>query len=387
MTISYSRNRHHTGEKLKFAFCLFKYFPYGGLQKDLLQIAKACMKRGHQVDVYACSWTGEIPEDLRVSMLPVQGFTNHRRLESFAKRLSKIFSSTYYDCVVGFNKLPGLDVYYAGETCLAAKAYERSILYRLTGRCRTFLRFEEAVFNKESKTEILLISEQEKARFMDYFGTAERRFHFLPPGIAGDLLAPHNTARKRAELCYEFSIGSDQNVVLMVGSGFRTKGVDRAIRAISSLPPKLRERTILLVVGEDRTRPFRRLAKRLGVAEQVRFVGGREDVDLFYLAADLLLHPAYRENTGTVLIEAMAAGLPVLATDVCGYSFHIERAGAGKLVPSPFRQETLDQMLASVLVTEEKNQWQCNGKEYIANTDVFSGPEKAASIIEKVATC
>ncbi|MDY6971140.1 MAG: glycosyltransferase family 4 protein [Thermodesulfobacteriota bacterium] len=373
-------------KELKIAFCLFKYFPYGGLQKNLLQIAEVCVKHGHQVDVYSCFWTGDIPEDLRVSILPVRGFSNHRRLKSFARRLGKVFSSSHYDCVVGFNKLPGLDVYYAGESCLAAKAHERSIWYRLTGRCRTFLRFEKAVFGKESKTQILLISEQEKALYTLYYGTPERRFHFLPPGLGKDLLASQDSTQKRAELCYEFSIGLDQNIILMVGSGFKTKGVDRAIRAIASLPSEVVGGTILLVVGEDKTRPFRRLAKRLGVEGQMRFAGGRGDVDRFYRAADLLIHPAYRENTGTALIEAMAAGLPVLATDVCGYGFHIERAGAGKLVPSPFRQETLDQMLAGMLVSEKKNQWQSNGKEYVANMDVFSRPEKAAGIIEQVAT-
>ena len=103
------------------------------------------------------------------------------------------------------------------------------------------------------------------------------------------------------------------------------------------------------------------------------------------MAADLLLHPAYRENTGTVLIEAMAAGLPVLATDVCGFSYHIEYAGAGEIVPSPFRQETLNQLLVYMLTSEKKKQWQHNGRAYIAKTDVFSRAEKATDVIEKVA--
>jgi UDP-glucose:(heptosyl)LPS alpha-1,3-glucosyltransferase len=103
------------------------------------------------------------------------------------------------------------------------------------------------------------------------------------------------------------------------------------------------------------------------------------------MAADLLLHPAYRENTGTVLVEAMAAGLPVLASAVCGYSFHVKKAGAGELVPSPFDQEKLNNMLSLMLKSEEKARWRENGKKYIAETDVFSLPEKAADIIEAVA--
>ena len=40
------------------AFCLFKYFPHGGLQRDMLRIALACQLRGYSIDVYTTSWEG-----------------------------------------------------------------------------------------------------------------------------------------------------------------------------------------------------------------------------------------------------------------------------------------------------------------------------------------
>jgi UDP-glucose:(heptosyl)LPS alpha-1,3-glucosyltransferase len=162
--------------------------------------------------------------------------------------------------------------------------------------------------------------------------------------------------------------------------------VDRAIRAISALPSTLRKQTILLVIGQGKALPFRWLAWRLGVVSQVLFLQGRKDILRFFLAADLLLHPAYLENTGTVLIEAMAAGVPVLATAVCGFSHHIERAAAGIILPSPFEQDMLNQYLVKMLTSDKQAQWQQNGKAYVANNDVFSRAEKAADIIEKVAS-
>jgi UDP-glucose:(heptosyl)LPS alpha-1,3-glucosyltransferase len=117
----------------------------------------------------------------------------------------------------------------------------------------------------------------------------------------------------------------------------------------------------------------------------VRFVGGRDDIHRFFMAADFLLHPARRENTGTVLIEAMAVGLPVLATDVCGFSYHLEYADAGEIIPSPFIQKTLNQRLAHMLTSNKKEQWRHNGMAYVVKTDLFSRAEKAAEVIEKVA--
>ena len=371
---------------MRFEFCLIKYFPFGGQQKNFLRIAKACLSRGHQIDVFTTSWQGEIPEGFHVSVLPVRGLTNHRRRETFAAKLNQIVTTKPYDAMVGFNKMPGLDVYYAADTCFAAKAQGRNFLYRLTARSRSYLNLEKAVFDRRASTEILLLSEKEKAVFRRYYGTPEHRFHLLPPGISKDCLRPANAVEIRNELRRELAIGPETNIVLMAGSGFKTKGVDRAIRAISALPSTLRKQTILLVVGQGKALPFRWLAWRLGIADQVLFLQGRKDILRFFLAADLLLHPAYLENTGTVLIEAMAAGLPVLATAVCGFSYHIERAAAGIIVPSPFEQDMLNQYLVKMLTSDKQAQWQQNGKAYVANTDVFSRAEKAADIIEKVAS-
>ena len=371
---------------MKFAFCLFKYFPFGGQQKNFLQIAKACISRNHEVDIFTTSWQGEIPDGFHVSLISVKGFTHHRQRESLAQKLNKITDSHNYDIVVGFNKIPGIDVYYAADTCFAVKAHERSFLYRLTGRCRSYLRLERAVFDKPSKTQILLLSEQQKTFFTDYYSTPEQRFHLLPPGISKDRLAPPNAMEIRNELRRELNIDSNKYIALMAGSGFKTKGVDRSIRAISALPSEIKNKTVLLVVGKGNDKPYKLLAWLLGVSAQVRFMGGREDIQRFFMAADLLIHPAYLENTGTVLIESMAAGLPVLATAVCGYSFHIERAGSGEIIPSPFEQKTFNRLLAFMLTSKKKDEWQRNGKEYVAKVDVFSRAEKAADIIEQVAS-
>jgi len=370
---------------MKFAFCLFKYFPFGGQQRDFLQIAKVCISRGHKVDIFTTSWQGEIPYGFRVSLISIKGFTHHRQRESLAQKLNKITASYNYDTVIGFNKMPGLYVYYAADTCFAAKAYKRNFLYRLTGRCRSYLQLERAVFGKLSKTHILLLSEREKTFFIDYYSTPEQRFHLLPPGISKDRRSPPNAMEIRNELRRELNIDSDKYIALMAGSGFKTKGVNRSIQAVSALPSRIREKTVLLVVGKGNAKPYKLLAWLLGVSAQVSFIGGREDIQRFFMAADLLIHPARLENTGTVLIESMAAGLPVLATDVCGFSFHIERAGSGEIIPSPFKQKTFNRLLAFMLTSKKKDEWQRNGKEYVAKVDVFSIAEKAADIIEQVA--
>jgi len=139
------------------------------------------------------------------------------------------------------------------------------------------------------------------------------------------------------------------------------------------------------VVGVDNERPFLRLARRLGVSQQVRFMQGQADVTRFMLGADLLIHPAYSENTGTVLLEAIIAGLPVLATAVCGYAAHIDNAKAGRIIPSPFDQQQLNSLLAEMLDAPERKQWSENGIRYGQEQDLYSMPEIVADAIEHYA--
>ena len=49
---------------MRLAFCLFRYFPYGGLQRDFVRIAQACRARGHSIDVYTLRWEGETLAEL-----------------------------------------------------------------------------------------------------------------------------------------------------------------------------------------------------------------------------------------------------------------------------------------------------------------------------------
>jgi UDP-glucose:(heptosyl)LPS alpha-1,3-glucosyltransferase len=373
-------------KKLKLVFCLFEYVPFGGMQRDLLKIARECMARGHTVTIYAGYWQGRKPDDIKVSVVSVKGFANHRRCESFSHNLLNIIPAEGFDLVVGFNKMPGLGIYFCADTCFAAKAQSRGFLYRLTGRCRTYLRLEQVVFSMRDNIPILLLSEKEKEVYKKHYHTRDERFLLLPPGISRDCLAPDNAKEIRKSFREQIGILKSQHMVLMVGSGFKTKGVDRAIHAVAAMPSGIRE-TVLIIVGDDKSRSFQRLANRLHVGENVRFMGGRNDVRNFFLSADLLVHPSYRENTGSVLIEAMAAGLPVLATDVCGYSPHVERADAGRLIPSPFKQETMNKLMTEMLYSDQSAFWRKNGIQYVKNADVFNLHKNAADIIEQVAGC
>jgi UDP-glucose:(heptosyl)LPS alpha-1,3-glucosyltransferase len=172
------------------AFCLFKYFPYGGLERDMLRLALACRARGYEIDVYTTSWRGDRPEDLRLHLHRGGGLTNHGRLRAYHAWVARQLAENPPACVVGFQKMPGLDVYYAADVCYQAKALEeRGPLYRLLPRYRQYRAFEEAVFGRDARTHILMISKIQETVYVQHYGTPEDRIHRMPPNLPRDRMA------------------------------------------------------------------------------------------------------------------------------------------------------------------------------------------------------
>ena len=370
----------HLGKTI--AFCLFKYFPYGGLQRDFLRIALETQARGFNIRIYTLEWEGDIPDGFEVIVVPVSALTNHTRYRKYHAWVDSALKKRPVARLVGFNKMPGLDVYFAADSCYEDKAQnQRSWAYRHTPRYDLFSEFEESVFNRDSKTEILMISSAQIPLFEHHYSTLPERLHLLSPGIARDRIAPANRDDLRADFRREMKLGDDEVLLLMIGSGFITKGLDRALIAMAALPQSLRDRTRLIVIGQDNPSTFTRLAVKLGLSDRVLILKGRDDVPRFLMGADLLVHPAYMENAGMVLLEAIVAGLPVIATDICGYAPYIEKADAGWLVPSPFQQETFNVMLEGMINKLGESDWSANGIAFAAVADIYDMPQRAADYI------
>lgn len=372
---------------MRIAFVCYKYFPYGGLQRDLVRIGQACQKLGHQIHLVVKEWSeGEVPEGFTREVLPSKGFSNHQQCLSFANNLQNWLAEQSFDYVVGFNKLPGLDAYYAADRCYAEKMQnQHGAWYRLTPRYKVFAGLEKRVLQANADTQVLLIAEREKLVFQRHYQTAESRFHLLPPGISRDRIAPDNANQLRVSKRHEMKWQPHEKIILLIGSGFKTKGLDRAIKAVAGLSKEKRDVTKLFVVGRDKFTKYGLLAKKLGAAEQVIHLGGRDDVSALLLAADLLIHPAYNENTGTVLLEAMCAGLPVLATDECGYASYVEEANAGVIHRAPFSLSRLVSELDQLLFSDDAKAQGANGLAYAKSHDLYSLPESAAKLIDQLA--
>jgi UDP-glucose:(heptosyl)LPS alpha-1,3-glucosyltransferase len=367
---------------LTFAILIFKYFPFGGVQRDMLRIAKDLIALGHKVTIYTGEWCGDLPHNIPVKVLPVRGILNHQRYQYLINQMQSALKNQAFDLVIGFNRMPQLDVYFAADPCFVARAKkDKSWWYRLTARYRFFAASEYAVMRADGDCKILLIEPNEKKQFQAFYQTPEARFHLLSPNIPKYFLDV-SQAQARRKIRHLFALPTHATLLLSVCTNFLLKGVDRSIVALASLPDHMRIKTWLLVIGGDKVGAMKKVAKKYGVEKQVIFTGSREDVPMLMHAADVMMHPARSELAGLVIMEAMVSGLPQIVTDHCGYAFHVKAANAGIVLDSPFNQEVLNRSLAQMLSDASRQKIAASAIRY---TELLkaqqSGAEEATYVV------
>lgn len=367
---------------MKVGFVLYDYYPFGGLQEDCLATALQTAARGHEVHIFTRTWKGEQPEALHVHLLGKKGWSNLSRNERFFRDLAQALPESRLDGVVAFNRIPDADIYFAADPCYLERSKRFPLWKRLGVRHRYYSRLERGIFGSRRPPHTLVLTEREIESFRRYYATPLKCFHLLPPGVARNTESKDTMHANRQAVRSELGTDPEAKVALFVGSGFRIKGLDRALRAIRAT-----EQTTapleFWVVGKGKASHFQRLLNR--IQAPVRFLGGRSDVSRFYDAADCLLHPAYSESAGKVLLEALTHGLPVITTETCGYAPYIADAEAGTVIQSPYSQETLNNTLACFLKNSSRRErMRENALRYAASQDLYSCHETAAAKIESI---
>jgi UDP-glucose:(heptosyl)LPS alpha-1,3-glucosyltransferase len=377
---------------MRYAFIIFKYFPYGGMQRDMLRTANQLLKRGHQVDIFTMSWQGPLPNDkspagINVHVLPQKGWFNFMRYQQFIDAAFKLINQSNFDYVFGYNRMAGLDAHFAADPCFIERAHQqRNFLYRLLPRFKWFSACEKAVFASESQTQILAVSLTEQPHFAKWYGTQSERFHYIPPCLLPERFALKPKAEARAYLRQQFNIGADDFVYLLTGSGFAMKGLDRAILALAALPKALQANTRLVAVGQDNPKQFEKMAKKLGLENNVVISKGRPDIPQLMQGADVCVHPAYRENTGLVILEGMASGAPMLVTASCGYAHYVKDANAGLVCEMPFEQANFNALFAQMRTSDQLPIWAKNGLKQAQKVMQDNDGSAEAEIVIQLAT-
>jgi len=164
-------------------------------------------------------------------------------------------------------------------------------------------------------------------------------------------------AKQRIKKRKELGIPADSLVIGYVGWLIPIKGVSYLVKAMAEVIRR-HPNSVLVVVGkgDEKGEEEVKLSKQvenLGIVDNVRFLGWRPDVDEIMGSFDIFVLPSLNEGMGRVLVEAMATGLPIVASRVGGIPDLVKDGKNGLLVP-PADASVLEKAISTLLVDKTK---------------------------------
>jgi UDP-glucose:(heptosyl)LPS alpha-1,3-glucosyltransferase len=352
----------------------------GGLQRDCLNISERLIERGHDVTILSTRQIGHVASSAKIRIDPARTLSNPGNEYALGKKLLAVGQD--YDCVVGFNKMAGVDIYYAGDPPYFTS--KTGWWRRFSPRFIRQQKLESMIFAPGNTVQIIALSENQAALYRGFWRTEPSRIHVIGPTLDPKRRRPELLARdRRAEIRGRFDLPRDAVIALTIANRLKVKGLDRAVVALQPFSD-----IHWLVVGVrkngDQENKLRALLQRSGMSDRVSLLGIQEDIPAIVAASDFLLHPARLENTGTVLLEALANGLPVLASAACGYAGYVEASGAGIVVDNRDDPRIWREAIARADDPRTRALWHEAALAYGASNPLTGGLESACDLIESL---
>lgn len=304
----------------------------GGIERASGDLAVTMAQLGHNVHFHCASSTVS-PAGVTLHHVYAPDWPNSVRLAVFAVTARAQARGGKYDILHSHGNIIGADVitahscHRAGLRILATVPVvgPRSRRnYGLADAVRLFI--EKETYGKKRYRAVIAVSTGIKNELMEHYGVPASDIAVIPNGVDVNRFRKELLTKMRAECRRRLVIPDETHVLLFVGNEFDRKGLANAIAAVRQIN---REDIVLLVIGGDDPAPYARLAKEMGVLRHVRFLGHREGIDDLYAAADIFVFPSLYEASSVAVLEAAAAGLPLVLTRFHGSEVLLEEGKTG----------------------------------------------------------
>ncbi len=347
---------------MQIAFCHENVLPArGGAEMYVSDFLRWLAAEGNEVHLYSCRWDpAALPAAVRVHPLPPPRGPRSLRPWRFSAACQEALARDRPQVSIGFDKTFGPDIYYPLGGLQPASAAgnlrkHRSPWLRAAARVakaidpahRSFTRLERQHLLGPTPPLLVVNSALVRDHAARYYGIPPERVRVIHNAIDPGRFAEHDRPRLRAEERRRWGIGPGEAVAAFVAMNYHLKGLGPLLHALARLPATAPLR--LVVAGSPQTGPWQRLARRLGVAGRVVFLGPAADVRRVYFAADLHVHPTFYDPCSGVVIEALACGLPVVTTRHNGAAELMHPPREGFVLDDPHDHAALADALRQLL--------------------------------------
>ncbi len=333
----------------------------GGVEQWTAQFAAALIARGHEVHVVARGFGAS------ADTIPI---VRHRLDEvrcrvGFARAAEETLRALELDIVHDtgcgwhcdiFQPHGGSRRVAARQNILLAPRWLQPIkraVNSLSPRYRQFEALLKRQYADDGRT-VVALSRRVAADLVEQHGVPPERIRLVYNGVDTQRFSPEKRAELRDSLRSRLGISDDTLLLLIVAHNFRLKGVPMLLQAMAAW--RHSRPAHLVVVGGKRPGRYRRAARRLGVDASATFVGSVDDTAPYYAAADVYVHPTYYDPCSLVVLEALAAGLPVLTSRENGVGELLDDGREGFLLENPGDSQAFLQRMAPLLDDQRREE-------------------------------
>jgi UDP-glucose:(heptosyl)LPS alpha-1,3-glucosyltransferase len=345
---------------VRIAFCHENVLPErGGAETYVADFLRRLVAQGHGVHLYACRWNPTcLPADLTIHPLAAPRGSRALRPWRFSTAIRAALNRDRPDVSIGFDKTFGPDIYYplgglqpasaAGNLCKYRSPWRRAAA-RATKAIDlahySFSRLERRHLLGPNPPLLVVNSEMVCEHAMQYFGIPREQVRVIHNAIDPGRFAEQDRPRVRAEERQRWGFGPSDVVAAFVAMNYRLKGLEPLLHALARVPAAMK----LVVAGSPKIGSWARLARQMGIADRIVFLGPATDVRRVYYAADLHVHPTYYDPCSSVVIEALACGLPVVTTRYNGAAELMRPPHDGIVIEDPHDHAALAAAMAQFI--------------------------------------
>ena len=328
----------------------------GGAETYVVDLVHRLVALGHQVTVFGESCVdGGLPPGATFQPVAAPGWFRWHQTWNFAVESERalrfaeaagqvdaslgLINTWHHDVLIPQGGVHGASLDYNARRF--ASGWRRT-LYRLGKQINPKAWIYHAIEARQyaparGAKRVVAVSAMVRGHLAHYHNVDPDRVTVIPNAIDAGRLSLAHPAAARVRLRTELGIPLDAPVALFVGHNYELKGLRPLLHGFRhrlDRDPKARP-IHLIACGGGKPKRFERLARQLGLAGVVHFLGFRPDIRPCFHAADFFASPTYYDPCSLVVFEALACGLPVITTACNGAGEQITQGREGFVIPHP----------------------------------------------------
>lgn len=221
-------------------------------------------------------------------------------------------------------------------------------------RHQVLLTLERSYFKSSRPRRVVAVSDNVAHDLQRFYCVPPERIVVVPNGYSPEQCSPDRAAALRAEMREQIGLAARDVALLLVANEWHRKGLSVLLDAVAALGTA---DVHVVLVGRMAPKSYQPKIARLGLAERVHYCGPTGDVARFHAAADVFVMPTQYEAFGSVVVEALASGLPVITTSRAGAAAAVHPGVNGLLQEDPDDARELAGLLRQALDPDVRAGW------------------------------